>query len=742
MLNNFKCKSIYIRITFAVIINLLLLSPLFAADVILSWDPPGTPVASLTGYKIYFSTQSGNYSQSIDVGNVTTYTVANLSEGFTYYFSVTAYDTNRNESAYSNETNKTIQSLNAINYYCDNDGDGYVDASIDGSCTGTGCEPAGCKTIAGNDCNDNNPAIHPNSDDSVCNGIDENCSGIADDGYVPTPTMCGTGVCASTGVQQCTNGKLVDTCTPGSLTAEVCDGIDNDCDGQIDEGLINTYYRDADGDSYGNASLSVQSCTKPAGYVTTSTDCNDNSSAIKPGAVEACDGIDNDCNGLVDDGITPATTTCGIGACASTGVQQCTNGKLIDTCELYAPTAEVCDGRDNNCDGQVDEGCLPAIKVSKVLLTEDFSKGIPDTWSALGAWNSSNTCSRTIDYPFVAPYSIIDSACSATGNDELVTAPFNAASCSAVALAFDNQYHRNTGNVEVDTSSDGGTNWMNKALMQTDDGYPAPEFKEIDISDTAGARDAKARFRYLNNTADGFWAFDNVWVTCKPTQLEFSSPIQMSSLPHTILIANAGTKSLSIKTITVDGAHASNFIKADGKDNCSSRTLSPSESCTIDVKFLPASAGLMNANLSIPSNDPQTPVFNIPLAGTGIEVVKPVPKIRVNGLEGTVTVTKGQNVKVTIDLLPGSYSGVNADWWVLMGFNNSWNYYDSSIRRWKRGTSYYYQGALVETAVVTVLNTSRLLRGTYSFHFKVDTNMNGIYDVNQAEYKTVYVTVK
>jgi hypothetical protein len=86
---------------------------IYSGQATLSWNPPttnadGTPLTDLKGYKVYYGTLSGNYLQNIDAGNVTTYTVANLSEG-TYYFAVTAYDISRNESAYSNEVSKTIQ---------------------------------------------------------------------------------------------------------------------------------------------------------------------------------------------------------------------------------------------------------------------------------------------------------------------------------------------------------------------------------------------------------------------------------------------------------------------------------------------------------------------------------------------------------------------------------------------------------------------------------------------------------
>ncbi len=87
---------------------------------------------------------------------------------------------------------------------------------------------------------------------------------------------------------------------PGA--AEVCDGVDNDCDGSIDEGVpTTTWYEDLDNDGYGSPDVTIDSCGQPPGYLETDGDCDDTDSAVHPGATEVCDEMDNDCDGLVDD---------------------------------------------------------------------------------------------------------------------------------------------------------------------------------------------------------------------------------------------------------------------------------------------------------------------------------------------------------------------------------------------------------------------------------------------------------
>ena len=82
---------------------------------------------------------------------------------------------------------------------------------------------------------------------------------------------------------------------------ETCDGIDNNCDGVIDEGVRREFYPDIDGDGYGDGHLTTLACDAPDGYISRGQDCDDDNHLIYPGATEYCDDFDQDCDGDLQD---------------------------------------------------------------------------------------------------------------------------------------------------------------------------------------------------------------------------------------------------------------------------------------------------------------------------------------------------------------------------------------------------------------------------------------------------------
>ncbi|TDP76509.1 MopE-related protein [Bradymonas sediminis] len=214
-------------------------------------------------------------------------------------------------------------------YYKDADGDGFGDDSD----SVQGCDAANNYTTqTGGDCNDLNASVYPDAPIMECaSPIDYNCNGSAS---CDDPGCMGE-ICRADGRAVCTSGPIkciaedtggpVGICEITNGGVEICDGIDNDCNGAVDDGLSGeTYYKDIDGDGYGQSADSVQGCDAAAYYTATEGgDCNDTMPGIYPGqgcdevpgdiepvcfpsngGVEICDGRDNDCNGEIDDGIT------------------------------------------------------------------------------------------------------------------------------------------------------------------------------------------------------------------------------------------------------------------------------------------------------------------------------------------------------------------------------------------------------------------------------------------------------
>ncbi len=263
-----------------------------------------------------------------------------------------------------NDCDGIIDNLGAVGcttFYADNDGDGHGTLLAPTQCL---CKAKGPYTsIVGDDCNDANAAIHPGAKET-CNGLDDDCDNIIDppnsigckpyyvdldaDGYGATiawKCLCG----ASDVYTTLKSGDCNDqdpAVHPGAY--ESCNGIDDNCNGVTDSDSpeAKTYYFDGDSDGYGSAA-SAKYCSATGSFkVLVSGDCNDNNAAIHPGALEACNGVDDDCNGQTDE--LNATTMCGA---VTNGTAACTGGKCTAACSQGWFDV---DGNPANCECKAD----------------------------------------------------------------------------------------------------------------------------------------------------------------------------------------------------------------------------------------------------------------------------------------------------------------------------------------------------------------------------------------------------
>ncbi|MFZ5445085.1 MAG: putative metal-binding motif-containing protein, partial [Myxococcota bacterium] len=199
-----------------------------------------------------------------------------------------------------------------------------------------------------------------------------------DAGSTPLPTtVCldndgdgvpGTGNCAGVAVRDCDDDDPMTF--PGA--AELCNGHDDSCDGQLDEGLpVSAYYEDKDRDGVGAMKLGEGCRAPPAGAVTQAGDCNDDDATVRPGLAETCNGVDDDCDGARDNGLPfqdffVDADGDGYGAASSAPISSCQTmvpgrvsnpGDCNDAEPSVKPGApELCNKVDDNCDGQMDNG--------------------------------------------------------------------------------------------------------------------------------------------------------------------------------------------------------------------------------------------------------------------------------------------------------------------------------------------------------------------------------------------------
>lgn len=186
---------------------------------------------------------------------------------------------------------------------------------------GDGHEAIAC---GGDDCDDSDADVHPGATE-ICDDIDQDCDpstlGITDaDGDGAISDRCCNGERCG---PDCDDSTLARR--PSQL--EICDSVDNDCDGSVDEEMNDVpWYPDTDSDLFGDGDATPTiSCVPVPGSSLLGTDCDDTSSSNGPLGTEVCDGVDNDCNGLTDEGCPPTSGTMAV----------CASGRVADDQALW-----------------------------------------------------------------------------------------------------------------------------------------------------------------------------------------------------------------------------------------------------------------------------------------------------------------------------------------------------------------------------------------------------------------------
>ncbi len=234
-----------------------------------------------------------------------------------------------------------------VNWYRDVDGDGFGSAL---SGLTVSCEPVPGHSLRDTDCNDAVASISPAAAE-VCDALDNDCNGLADFEIAPGDFEDDDGdglvdiACGAPRGVDCDDNDP----DAGPGTSERCDGRDNDCDARVDEGAADlSWFFDADGDGHGaesGANPVVRDCVPPPGHVASGADCDDADADVRPGATEVCDMADGDCDGAVDEGGVCSCPT-GLGDCDGNGTCETDTTRTVDHCGACG----------SDCAGRADVG--------------------------------------------------------------------------------------------------------------------------------------------------------------------------------------------------------------------------------------------------------------------------------------------------------------------------------------------------------------------------------------------------
>ncbi len=310
--------------------------------------------------------------------------------------------------------------VDAATWYGDRDGDGFGAPDVQAEA----CAAPTGMVDNGDDCDDDDADVSPDAAE-VCNDIDDDCDGLVDDADDGLDASTGgtfyvdvdadgygdaanpTEACAAPSGYRLNRVDCDDPnadVNPGA--AEVCNDIDDDCDGLVDDAddsvdpsTARDWYADTDADGYGDPTNTTLSCALPSGHVEDDTDCDDTDAAIHPAATEICDDADTDedCNGVADDadgavdGATrtlwyPDADTDGYGDLHDSGTPYCddpsdgsntwrTDHTDCDDADgaIHPAATEVCDDADTDedCDGDADDADASVDATTRTLWYPD-----------------------------------------------------------------------------------------------------------------------------------------------------------------------------------------------------------------------------------------------------------------------------------------------------------------------------------------------------------------------------------
>ncbi len=271
------------------------------------------------------------------------------------------------------------------------------------------------------DCDDADADVHPGATE-LCDGADQDCDGEVDelagelwhldadgDGF-GDPWATVAACSAPAGVVD--DASDCDDSDPSAFpgAADPCDGVDNDCDGAVDEDDATSWYPDADGDGFGDDAGAIDDCAAPSGFVATGGDCDDANGDVHPEADELCNLVDDDCDGGVDvdaidaEVVYPDVDGDGFGDASDPGIETCDppKGSTTDNTDCNDARAltnpdgvEMCNGVDDDCDGDIDEQAADATPTFADADRDGYGKagtGVPECVPSPGRADNGDDC--------------------------------------------------------------------------------------------------------------------------------------------------------------------------------------------------------------------------------------------------------------------------------------------------------------------------------------------------------------